>query len=470
MQPRSSWASSVFRGGAVLLLAFLLGAVVHAQSTVDAACRKIIRYAPAPVAVGFQDKKSPSSDKKEPDKKESPPEYKWPTDVNGKDISAVMKDMDDKDPTIREFAARTLPLFGPPAQKEKVSELLIKRMKGEPDPGVKCAIYNTIGQIQFEKEAHNKEALDYLAREVDEAPTSSQRRVHAIQAIALFGPKGAPAITKLTGVAMRDPAYEVRRNIASALGRVGFNETTGPNARAQNALADVLASDVSASVRLEALQSLMLLGPPWAEIRKPNGPPPKIKTEEAAEIIKFMKRRVGDPKAKTPVVGAEKDKQVEIWARLVLMRFDPKEVNDDNIDAIARFLSKGIESAVRIQALNAMVIVGEMASKKLNDVVGVLEENDPSYQLTIASLNALMSMGAGAKPAMPNLKTMLAAREKDLKATLLKLAEKKDDPQLTAEKFTLEQLVGHLKAVIKHIDEAKSMSPAGMGTDPPKKP
>src|SRR5262245_16712142 len=141
MQPRSSWASSVFRGGAVLLLAFLLGAVVHAQSTAEAACRKIIRYAPAPVAVRFQDKKSPSADKKEPDKKD-PPEYKWPTDINGKDISAVMKDMEDKDPTIREFAARTLPLFGPPAQKEKVSELLIRRMKVEMDPGVKCSIYD----------------------------------------------------------------------------------------------------------------------------------------------------------------------------------------------------------------------------------------------------------------------------------------------------------------------------------------
>src|SRR5262245_4534328 len=126
MQPRSSWASSVFRGGAVLLLAILLGAVVHAQSAADAAWQTLIHSAsapvPVPVAVGFQDKKSPSTDKKEPDKKDSPPEIKWPTEVHGKDINAMVKDMEDKDPTIREFAARSLPQFGPPATKEKVSE------------------------------------------------------------------------------------------------------------------------------------------------------------------------------------------------------------------------------------------------------------------------------------------------------------------------------------------------------------
>jgi hypothetical protein len=215
----------------------------------------------------------------------------------------------------------------------------------------------------------------------------------------------------------------------------------------------------------------MLLGPPWAEVRKADDKtPPKIKTKEAGEIVHYMKLRVGDPKAKPPLPALEKDKQVEIWARLVLMRFDPTEVNDDNIDAFARFLSGNTESAVKIQALNAFVIVGEMASKRLTDVVHVMEEQDPTFQLTVAAIRALIAMGAGAKPALPNIKKLHEARKKDFDAKALELAKKKDDPQLTAEKIALEELVKLLEAAIKHIEDAKPKSPSGSKTDPPKKP
>ena len=51
------------------------------------------------------------ADKKEPDKKEEPklPEIKWPTEIGGKDVGAYLKDLEDADPVIREFAARALP-------------------------------------------------------------------------------------------------------------------------------------------------------------------------------------------------------------------------------------------------------------------------------------------------------------------------------------------------------------------------
>lgn len=445
MQPRSPCASVAARSAAAAALALLVAFVV-AQAD--------------PTFLRAQDKK-------DPDKKEAKlPEYKWPTEINGKDLAAVLKDMEDRDPTVREFAARTLPMFGPPAQKKDASAMLIKRMRAETDPGVKCAVFDSIGQIQFDSKADNKEALDYIANVVDTGPAGSQVRLHAIQTVAMFGPKGEPAITKLTGVVCRDPAYEIRRSVAHALGRVGYNETTGPSTQAHIRLAETLAADPSAAVRLEALQSLMLLGPPWAETRKPDDKtPPKIKTEEAAKIIKYMRARVGDPKNKIP--AAEKDKQVEIWARLVLMRFDPREVNDDNINAFANFLSV-TEPAVQVQALNAIVIVGELASKRVNDVIRVLEQNDPTYQLTMAAINALGAMGAGAKPALPSLKKLRDAKKKELDTVILELAKKKDDPQLTGEKVTLEILTKSLDETIKHIEKAEPKSPAV--SEPPKKP
>ncbi|MBP3958055.1 HEAT repeat domain-containing protein [Gemmata sp. G18] len=107
-----------------------------------------------------------------------------------------------------------------------------------------------------------------LAEVVDTGITGGSSRYQAVLTITMFGPKAYDTITKLTGVAMSDVSYETRRAIASALGRVGFSETTGPNMKALTALADVLAKDVSASVRMEALQSLTLLGPPWDGVRK----------------------------------------------------------------------------------------------------------------------------------------------------------------------------------------------------------
>src|SRR5262245_47747267 len=368
-----------------------------------------------------------------------------------------MYDVDYPDPTTREFSVRMLPMFGPAAQKSNVSKLLVKRMVAEKDPGVRAAVYSAVAQIAFDNDNDNKEALRLLAGVVD---TGGTNRVHAIQTIAAFGPKGEVAITALTGVAMKDPAYETRRSIANTLGSVGFNEKTGPNMRALTALADRLAYDESAAVRVEALQALMRLGPPWLEVRKPDDKnPPKIDPKTAEVIIKYMKVRVGDPKAKPPVVGLEKDRQVEIWARLVLMRFDPKEVNDDNLDAFARYLT-GSEPAVKVQALNAMGILGEMAAKKLNDVVRVLEEKNDQIPQIAACAQVMMSMGAGAKPALPNLKKMNDEKKKELNAKALELAKKKDDPQLTGEKLALEELVKVLEAAIKHIDEAKPMSPS----------
>lgn len=447
----------------------------------------VIQTNPAPPLVPVagqppKDKKETDKkdgDKKESDKKDKPPEIKWPEDINGKKITDVMKDLEDPDPVIREFAARTLPLFGPPAQEDKVSALLIKRMQAanERDPGVRIAVFNAIGQIQFKNEIHNKEALRLLADAVDLSGPGGLIRLNAVQTIAMFGPKGSPAITKLTGQAITDPAYETRRNIANALGRVGFDETTGPNMKALTALADILAKDVSASVRMEALQSLMLLGPPWAAAKKAGmmGPPP-INVKDAEIIVKYMKHRVGDPKAKPPLPATEKDKQVEIWARLVLMRFDPKEINDDNLDAFAKFLTTP-DVGVKAQALQAIGIIGEMAGKKVDDVVRVMEDKGAPLQLTLASIQTLAAMGAGAKPALPSMKKMRDEKKKPLDEKMAEIkkqeaAMKGVDPQLAGEAIALDGLVKALEAAIKHIDEAKPTSPAvgSSGKDDPKKP
>ncbi len=470
ISPARGAGSVTLRGVFALLLALLLAAVVDAQPT-------------APVAAQPSKKET---DKKDPDKKDpvKPPEVKWPTDINGKDIKAVMEDMGHLDPTIREFAARTLPNFGPPAQKGEVSKLLLKRMNVERDPTVRFAVWNAVGAIPFDNEDDNTEALRLLINVIDTGASGGSSRYQAVQTVSMFGPRASGAITALTGVAASDASYETRRTIASTLGRVGFNETTGPNMKALSSLADRFARDESAAVRMESLQALMLLGPPWDGVKKAGMMmPPPINTKSAEVIVKYMKARVGDPKMKRE--GLEKDKQVEIWARLVLMRFDPKEVNEENLDAFARHLT-GIEVGVKVQALQAIALMGETAGKKVNAVANLLSEKDQPIQLTLVTVQTLAAMGAGAKPAIPELKKLademkktidkMKDEERKMALDLIKLKdqEKKDaDNALKGkenDRKTGEEIVKLIESVIKHIDEAKPISPSSGSGDPSKKP
>ena len=443
MQPRTFTGRTL----SALLLAVLLAAAIYESS---------------PSAAGQPAKK----DKEKKDKDKEPPkqpEFKWPTHINGKDLKEVMKDMENRDPTIREFAARTLPSFGPPAQKGEVSKLILHRAEVEKDPGVKAAVFNSLGQIQFDDERDNQEAFRLLNIAL---LTPGQLRLQAIQSIAMFGPKGYGSITRLSQLA--DPSYEVRRNIANALGRVGFSDTTGPNMVALRALANRFATDPSAAVRTEALQALLVLGPPWGVVRKKpeDKTPVKIDAEQAAIIVTYMRARIGNPKLKMP--AQEKDKQVEIWARLVLMRFDPREVNEENLDAFAQHLT-GDEMGVKLQALQAIALMGEAAGKTVNAVVHVMNEKDSPFQLTVTSINVLMAMGAGAKPAIPDLKKLAEAKRKDRDKRIEGLVKKPDDPQLKGEKAALEELIKLIEAAIKRIDEAKLTSPSVEPKDPPKK-
>ncbi|MCI0699703.1 MAG: HEAT repeat domain-containing protein [Planctomycetia bacterium] len=450
--PTSS--SLLIRSAFVFLLAGLIASTLDAQPPTGTQPKK------------QPDKKNP--DKKEPDKKDpdkkDPPEIKWPTEIGGKDIKAIIKECSDPDPTVREFGLRTLPGFGPAAQKAPASKAIISRMntKVESDPGVRIAAFNVAGVLGFDAEADWIESRRLLISAVNRG--TGLERLHAVQALGLYGPKGEGAITALTGVAMRDPSYETRRAIAQTLGRIGFNEKSGPNMKALTALADTLASDASAAVRMEALQSLMLLGPPWAGVLKPGDKQnPPINTKDAAVITRSMRIRIGDPKTKPPTPPKEKDNQVEIWCRLVLMRFDLSEVNEENLNAFAKHLS-GADIGVKLQALQALGLMGEGAAKKLDEVIRVLNDKEMPRPVTATTINVLMAMGAAAKPAIPELKKMAA----EIKAA----AAKKIKPEQAGEKAADEEFVKLIELAIKHIDEAKPTSPSSGSKDPkePKKP
>lgn len=352
--------------------------------------------------------------------------FEWPTDINGKKPADFIKDTVDLDPCIREMALRTLPNFGPVIRKESgLAKAVLARMDflKEKDPGVRAAAFNLAGKVAefdpdgaygFYEDADTKEAVRLLYVTADQAQSGGATRLHAIETLAYFGPKAEAAIPYLTGGPATDAAYQTRRMVAFTLGRIAYHEMNGPNPKALACLINVLIHDHSASVRIEAMQSLVLLGPPL--LPRTNGPllkdlkePPAIDDKAAAVYIAAIKKRLIPVKNRpgespSPTGLLERDKQVEIYARLLLIRYDPiKELNEENLGGLVKYITGG-ETGPKLQALSVMGMLRENGAKRIDDVVKAL--NDPDPQVVIVAVKTLINMGSAAKPAIPALEKL----------------------------------------------------------------
>jgi hypothetical protein len=403
----------------------------------------------------------PSKDKEKVQPKQ--PEFKWPTQIGGKGVAEWLKDAtENPDPAMREVALRALPSFGPDARKACSKKLLV-RMRAETDPGVKFIVFSTVAMLGLEdSELHD--GITILANLVDEGAAGGSSRLHALKSLAMFGSKAEGAITKLTGQVCNDPAYETRRTLADTLARVGFNEKTGPNVKALNCLAATLAKDRSAAVRMAALQSLVLLGPPWAGPPVGKGLPGPPDWPSCKTVVGNMKSRLEVRKGHGIV---EADKQLEIWCRVVLMRFDPKELaNEAHLNEITKNLSPNSELGPKLQALQALVLFGERAGTQVDKVVPLLKDEDTL--VVSAVLGTLASMGVEGKPAIADLentekfwaeKLEKRKKEEDFKKAVVNL--KPDEVKRVVESLTEEQMRLATANTIKFIKDSKPGKPGG---------
>jgi hypothetical protein len=166
---------------------------------------------------------------------------------------------------------------------------------------------------------------------------------------------------------------------------------------------------------LEALQSLFLLGPPWAaNIKAGSKEPPQIDDNAAQETINVLKSRIGGKKAAT---ATETDKQIELWCRLVIIRFGVKEDLDEQLKGIVTHLSDP-ELSVKLQALEILSFLGENAIPALEVVLKLLDQKElaesPSALRTRlpVRLSALHTLGAmGAKALDPIMRTISNPKE-----------------------------------------------------------
>jgi HEAT repeat protein len=336
-------------------------------------------------------------------------------------------------------------------------------MRAEPDPGVKFTVFTTVATLGLE-DSELQDGIAYLANIVDEGAAGGVSRYHAVKSLAMFGSKAEGAITKLTGRACNDPAYETRRTIAETLARVGFNEKSGPNLKALNCLAATLAKDRSAAVRMAALQSLVYLGPPWAGPPVGKGLPGPTDWTACKTVVENMKSRLVVRKTLGIV---EADKQLEIWCRVVLMRFDQKELaNEDHLNEITKNLSPTSELGPKLQALQALVLFGERAGTQVDNVVPLLTDEDPI--VLGAALATLASMGVEGKPALTRLeeteklwseKLEKRKKEEDFKKAVINL--KPEEVKRVVDSLTEEQMRLATANTIKYIKDSKPGKPGG---------
>lgn len=337
----------------------------------------------------------------------------WPKEINGRTLAETIKDTRDLDPAVRERSLRTIPNFGPDIVRPDATwaKAVLERMAKdrENDPGVRAAAYEALGAIGLEKKSDIDDAVRLLFIVAEKSENGGGARLHAIQTLSVFGSKAGGAINYLIGPPIQDPAYETRRSVAFTLGRISMHEHAGPNHRSLDTLLK-LAADHSAPVRMEAYQSLVILGPPLAprDARAPLLKDLKNEVprsdEKAAGYVAIIKKRLAPappPKAgeaASPTGLVERDKQVEIMARLVLMRFEAKELNDENLSAVAKYANDK-EIGPRLQALNVLGQMGPAASRKIDDVVRALTAEEAD--VVVAAITTLVQFGPSSKAAIP---------------------------------------------------------------------
>jgi HEAT repeat protein len=337
----------------------------------------------------------------------------WPPGPNGRTLPEWVRDMSDKDPAVRETAIKVLPVFGPEAVPI-VTRPLIARANDE-DPGVRVNAIITLGAIGARTRDEAKPIVDALKLAISNAGIGSVVRLHATKALASYGILANDAIGTLIGIS-KDTSWETRRAVAMALGRIGQVPTPGapkpkgtdpkpkeadmdkwsPSEKVLSTLKGMMTDDGSAAVRMEAVQSLVLLGPP-------DVVPPETYAEKVTPLYKTVEARLKN----------EKDKTVVVWLYMLQMRLNGADLNEDTIKKVTAFLDDPLP-AVRVHALTALGLMGDKARPALAGIARALDSSD-GY-VVAAAITSLAALGETAKPVLPDLMKLTQSKDEVLKA------------------------------------------------------
>jgi HEAT repeat protein len=345
-----------------------------------------------------------------------PKEPEYPKEINNKNLDHYLKEAQErfqKDPQVRETAIRTIPLFGPSARKPSV-KIITDVISSDSDPGVKVAAITIISSMGFDVRNEVRPSIQTL-RNVLRLSTNSIVRMYCVRSLSSFGPDAVDAVPELR-TAAGDPSWETRLAVAEALGSVGAppKPDADPNVQAAKTLLTYMLGNANrtepcVAVRLEAVKSLLNIGPPKAKNPQEYIREVKEYLDPLAERLKFE-------------AGERGDKGVYVWLLLLQIMYDDR-VMAENVKKITKFIEAPDNPVLRMYALQALGIIGpQLAALKVNPqtaaVTGpiadaaidtvILALKYPEPPLQYAAMNCLARIGKEARKAVPVLEEIKA--------------------------------------------------------------
>ena len=268
--------------------------------------------------------------------------YVPPKEIGGDDLDDWIKKLKHSDPSTRENALRVIPFFGVDAKK--AIPQMIERMVDR-DHSVRLTAMAVLGSNLIDDPKHLKSIMLNLEQLLYHG--QSTVRIQAATMAGRLGILGEKTLLPklLSEFQVRNEySYEVRKAACFALGRVTQGDAVkGPDRRALLALVHAL-SDDCVFVRIEAAQSLMMLG-------NPSEP-----ADQESEKRILLERIIKEP-----------DRTLVIWLRLCLMRLDAKLINPANLNPIADALTS-TDIRLRSTAAEALGMMGKDANAKAGNL------------------------------------------------------------------------------------------------------
>ena len=358
----------------------------------------------------------------EPDPKTTdpkPPEpdkpFEWPKDIDGKNIEEWIEDFRNPDPSVRDTAVRVIPSFGP-AAREAASRHIMHMIAEDPDPGVRMSAMTAAGLMGHESVEEIKPMVYALRMAIGRTYGGSAIRLFASRALATYGGEAVDAVSVLTKI-HTDPWWETRHAVAQALGRIGAPQYDDPPAKdprtggpvpkrpadetARKYLIVMAQNDDCVAVRLEAVMSLITLGPPYT----PNNAEYIAAIQPTLAMIDVQL----NPKKRSQ---GEDDPSVQIWLHILHVMLDDRAY-EETLPKIAGYLETPA-AAVRAQALVAIGALGKRAA--VQSVLAAVRDalNYEEEILVAAAVDCLMALGPDAAGVLPDVEK-LKARTKNEK-------------------------------------------------------
>src|SRR5262249_3359287 len=194
-------------------------------------------------------------------------EYKWPLTIAGKSLDEWIKELKHRDPSVRENAIRTLPMFGPSARKA-VSAVIDMANNDRED--VSLRVNSCISLMTLE--IPNREESAAIRALVKRMTLDQQAvvRLHAAMALGRYeeSTDRKEAIPGLITSTKDSGSWEIRKAAINSLARVAKDKQMGPDPKATVAVLEVLNREYCAKVRLEAVMALGAMGKPNNEMTR----------------------------------------------------------------------------------------------------------------------------------------------------------------------------------------------------------